>query len=77
MSVGVLSEMIHAHTTGKKVYVIYPFTAISPFLEYNATRIWAPGPGDPNPRTPGEVEAFMTRAAAEVVAHLLREFSPR
>ena len=73
MSFGVLSEMIHAHTTGKKVYVIYPFSTLSPFLEYNATRVFAPRPGEPNPRTPEEIAAFMARASDEVIEELLRE----
>lgn len=74
MSFGVLSEMIHAHATGKKVYIIYPFTSISPFLEYAATRVWTPAPGAPNPHTPEEIEAFMERATAEVRQELLREY---
>jgi len=74
MSFGVLSEMIHAHTTGKKVYVIYPFSTLSPFLEYNATRVFAPRPGEPNPRTPDEIAAFMARATDEVVQELRREY---
>jgi len=65
--------MIHAHTTGKKVYVIYPFSTLSPFLEYNATRVFAPRPDEPNPRTPEEIQVFMARASDEVIEELLRE----
>jgi adenylate kinase len=75
MSFGVLSEMIHAHTTGKKVYVIYPFPAISPFLEYHATRIFAPSPETPAPRTPEEIAAFMAQAADLVIEELRREYA--
>jgi hypothetical protein len=74
MSFGVLSEVIHAHTTGKKVYVIYPFPTISPFLEFYATRVWTPPADRPPPRTPEEIEAFMLEAAADVERHLLQEF---
>jgi|GEM_PF-781602 len=74
MSFGVLSEVIHAHTTGKKVYVIYPFPTISPFLEFYATRVWTPPADRPAPRTAEEIEAFMLEAAADVERHLLQEF---
>ncbi len=77
MSFGVLSEMIHAHTTGKKVYVIYPFSSLSPFLEYNATRVFAPRADQPNPRTAEEIQAFMARASGEVIQELLREDGPQ
>jgi adenylate kinase len=73
MSFGVLSEMIHAHTTGKKVYVLYPFRSLSPFLEYYATSVRTPGPDEPEPRTAAEVEAFMARAGQALVADLLGE----
>ncbi len=75
MSFGVLSEMIHAHTTGKKVYIIYPYASISPFLEYNATRVWTPGSNGANPGTPEEIQAFMERATEEVRQELLREYN--
>ncbi len=75
MSFGVLSEMIHAHTTGKKVYVIYPFPAISPFLEYHATRVFSPPPEAPAPRTPEEIAAFMAQAADLVIEELRREYT--
>jgi adenylate kinase len=70
MSFGVLSEMIHAHTTGKKVYVIYPFKAISPFLEFYATDVLAPGPDEADPPTPEEIAAFMERAGDALIARL-------
>ncbi len=77
MSFGVLSEMIHAHTTGKKVYVLYPFSAMSPFLEFSATRVFAPSPEEANPRTPEEIEEFMARAGDEVVEELRRAYAPQ
>jgi hypothetical protein len=73
MSFGVLSEMVHAHTTGKKVYVLYPFKSISPFLEFYATAVLNPGPDEPDPQTPEEVAAFMGRAADRLLALLLAE----
>ncbi|MBI3975449.1 MAG: hypothetical protein HY334_03570 [Armatimonadetes bacterium] len=74
MSFGALSEMIHAHATGKKVYIIYPFASISPFLEYAATRVWTPGPDGANPQGPEDIQTFMSRAAQEVKQELLREY---
>ncbi|MDQ7849111.1 MAG: hypothetical protein RB148_02390, partial [Armatimonadota bacterium] len=59
----------------KKVYVIYPFPAISPFLEYHATRIFAPSPETPPPRTPEEIAAFMAQAADQVIEELRREYA--
>ncbi|MDR7521974.1 MAG: hypothetical protein QN168_05865 [Armatimonadota bacterium] len=73
MSFGVLSEMIHAHTTGKKVYIVYPFRSLSPFLEFYATRVYNPGPGEPDPQTPADIEAFMGRAAARLLEDLLAQ----
>lgn len=73
MSFGVLSEMIHAHTTGKKVYILYPFQSISPFLEFYATGVHTPKPDERDPETPEEIVAFMGRAAEEVEARLIRE----
>jgi adenylate kinase len=70
MSFGVLSEMIHAHTTGKKVYVLYPFRSISPFLEFYATGVQNPRADEPDPRTPDEVAGFMRRAADRLMAEL-------
>jgi adenylate kinase len=70
MSFGVLSEMIHAHTTGKKVYILYPYKSISPFLEYYATRVYTPGPGEKDPRTPEQIAAFMERAGEALIAEL-------
>ncbi|MGH2453289.1 MAG: hypothetical protein ACRDF5_05935 [bacterium] len=75
MSFGVLSEMIHAHATGKKVYIIYPFAAMSPFLDYAATRVWRPSPDGAGPHGAEEIERFMARAAGEVEAELLREYA--
>lgn len=76
MSFGVLSEMIQAHTNGKKVYIIYPFSSLSPFLEYNATRVWRPGPDEADPTTPEEIQAFMERAGEELTQELIREYGP-
>ncbi len=76
MSFGVLSEMLHAHATGKKVYIIYPFASMSPFLDYAATRVWRPTPDGAGPERPEEIERFMARAAGEVEAELLREYGP-
>lgn len=73
MSFGVLSEMIHARTTGKKVYILYPFKSISPFLEFYATGVYRPKADEPDPQTDQEVETFMHWAADEVEAALLRE----
>ncbi len=70
MSFGVLSEMVHAHTTGKKVYIVYPFKSLSPFLEYYATAVKTPGPEEPDPQTPQDVAAFMDRAGRALVAEL-------
>jgi adenylate kinase len=70
MSFGVLSEMIHAHTTGKKVYIVYPFKSISPFLEYYATGVYTPGPQDTDPKTPQQIAAFMERAGERLIAQL-------
>jgi adenylate kinase len=74
MSFGVLSEMIHAHATGKKVYVVYPFKSLSPFLEYYATAVKTPGPDEPDPQTPQEVAAFMDRAGQALVAELAAQY---
>jgi hypothetical protein len=73
VSFGVLSEMVHAHTTGKKVYILYPFRSISPFLEYYATAVRNPGANDRDPRTPEEIESFMANAADAFLGGLLRE----
>jgi adenylate kinase len=73
VSFGVLSEMVHAHTTGKKVYILYPFRSISPFLEYYATRVRTPGPDDPDPRTPDEILAFMRRTTDRFIGELRAE----
>jgi adenylate kinase len=70
MSFGVLSEMIHAHTTGKRVYVIYPFKSISPFLDYYATGVKRPGADDPDPQSPEEIAAFMDRAGRALIDEL-------
>ncbi|MBI3997859.1 MAG: hypothetical protein HY355_02420 [Armatimonadetes bacterium] len=75
MSFGVLSEMIHAHTTGKKVYILYPFKSISPFLEYYATAVLNPQPDDPDPQMPDEIAAFMRRAADRLITRLVAETS--
>jgi adenylate kinase len=75
MSFGVLSEVIHAHTTGKKVYVIYPFKSISPFLEYYATGVKTPKPDEADPRTPEEIATFMDRAGRALVAELSAQTS--
>lgn len=77
MSFGVLSEMIHAHTTGKKVYILYPFKSISPFLEFYATGVRTPHAEEPDPGTPESVEAFMAQASEELVRELLRENGPK
>lgn len=71
MSFGVLSEMIHAHTTGKKVYIVYPFKSISPFLEFYASGVYNPRPDEPDPQTPDEVEAFVQEAAGRLLADLV------
>ncbi len=73
MSFGVLSEMIHAHTTGKKVYIIYPFKSISPFLEYYASGVFNPKSEDADPQAPEEIAAFMRKAAGRLVDTLLAE----
>ncbi len=70
MSFGVLAEMIHARTTGKRVHILYPFRSISPFLEFYATGVHNPGPGEADPQTPEEVEAFMEVAADRLLKHL-------
>jgi adenylate kinase len=70
MSFGVLSEMIHAHTTGKKVYIIYPFKSISPFLEYYATGVKTPRPDEVDPTTPADVARFMDQAGRALIAEL-------
>jgi adenylate kinase len=75
MSFGVLSEMIHAHTTGKKVYIVYPFKSISPFLEYYATGVKTPRPDEADPKTPAEVVRFMDRAGRALVAELAAQVS--
>jgi adenylate kinase len=72
VSFGVLSEMVHAHTTGKKVYILYPFRSISPFLEYYATGVRAPRGDEPDPRTPAEIEGYMARASAGLIEDLRR-----
>jgi adenylate kinase len=74
VSFGVLSEMVHAHTTGKKVYILYPFRSISPFLEYYATAVRNPAANENDPRTPEEIETFMARAADAFLGGLLREY---
>jgi hypothetical protein len=71
MSFGVLSEMIHAHTTGKKVYILYPHRSISPFLEFYASGVQNPRPDEPDPQTPQEVAAFMGRAADRLMTELV------
>ena len=71
MSFGVLSEMIHAHTTGKKVYILYPHRSISPFLEFYASGVQNPRPGEPDPQTPQEVSAFMGQAADRLMGELV------
>ena len=70
MSFGVLAEMIHARTTGKKVYILYPHRSISPFLEFYATGMQNPKPDEPDPQTPAEVAAFMGRAADRLMTEL-------
>jgi adenylate kinase len=70
MSFGVLSEMIHAHTTGKTVYIIYPFKAISPFLEFYATDVLVPRPDEQDPHTPEEIAAFMDRTGGVLIEDL-------
>jgi hypothetical protein len=72
MSFGVLSEMNHAHTTGKKVYILYPFKSISPFLEYYATGVRNPRPDESDPQTPQEIIAFMRRATDALTEELLK-----
>lgn len=62
--------MIHAHTTGKKVYIVYPFKSISPFLEYYASGVYNPRPDEPDPQTPDEVEAFVQQAAGRLLENL-------
>lgn len=70
-SFGVLWEMMHAHANGKRVYILYPFKALSPFLEFNATRVFAPGPNAPEPRTPEEIRLFMRRVADDLLEILI------
>jgi len=72
MSFGVLGEMIHAHTTGKRVYIVYPFRSISPFLEFYATGVRNPGPDERDPQTPDEIAAFMRRASDVLADELIR-----
>jgi adenylate kinase len=76
VSFGVLSEMVHAHTTGKKVYILYPFRSVSPFLEYYATAVRNPTGDQRDPRTPEEIEAFMASEADAFLSGLLREYHP-
>jgi hypothetical protein len=73
MSFGVLSEMIHAHTTGKRVYILYPFKSISPFLEFYATGVVNPGTEEADPETPPQVAAFMRDAADRLLGRLVAE----
>lgn len=73
MSFGVLAEMIHAHTTGKEVHILYPFKSISPFLEFYATRVYTPDPDQPDPQTPEEIGTHMDRAADAIIGDLLAE----
>ncbi len=40
LSPGVLSEVNFGHTHNKDVYAIFPFGAVSPFLEYYTTKIF-------------------------------------
>jgi adenylate kinase len=70
MSFGVLSEVIHAHTTGKKVYIIYPFKSISPFLDFYATGVKIPGAAERDPQGPAEIAAFMDRAGQALIGEL-------
>jgi len=73
MSFGVLSEVIHARTTGKKVFILYPFRSISPFLEFYATGVFNPQSDEPDPQTPAEVAAFMGQAADRLMGQLVAE----
>jgi adenylate kinase len=73
MSFGVLAEMIHAHTTGKKVYIVYPYKSISPFLEYYASGVFNPRRDEADPRTPGEIVGFVRRASDRLVDALLAD----
>ncbi len=73
MSFGVLAEMIHAHTTGKKVYILYPFKSISPFLEFYATGVRNPRPDESDPLTSEEIAAFMRRATDALTEELLAD----
>ncbi len=73
MSFGVLSEMIHAHTTGKKVYIVYPHKSMSPFMEFYATGVRTPSPGEADPATPAEVAAFMRSACDALLEELTAE----
>ncbi|MGQ0549294.1 MAG: hypothetical protein ACT4PY_06465 [Armatimonadota bacterium] len=73
MSFGVLAEVTHAHTTGKKVYILYPYKSISPFLEYYATGVRTPRADEPDPQTPEQIAAFMQRAAEALLQELTRD----
>ncbi len=73
MSFGVLSEMIHAHTTGKKVFIIYPFRSISPFLEYYASGVFNPRVDEADPQTPEDIVTFVRGAADRLIDTLLAE----
>jgi adenylate kinase len=73
MSFGVLAEVIHAHTTGKRVYILYPFKSISPFLEFYATGVVNPGTEEADPETPPQVAAFMRDAADRLLGRLVAE----
>lgn len=75
MSFGVLSEMIHAHTTGKKVYIIYPQKSMSPFMEFYATGVRTPAPEEADPATADEIAEFMHRAGDALLAELTAEGS--
>lgn len=75
MSFGVLSEMIHAHTTGKKVHILYPFKSISPFLEFYATGVYNPRPDEQDPQAPEEIEGFMQQGADRLIKTLVAEAS--
>lgn len=73
MSFGVLAEVTHAYTTGKKVYILYPYKSLSPFLEYYATGVRNPRPEEPDPQTPEQIAAFMQRAADALLQELTRD----
>jgi hypothetical protein len=73
MSFGVLAEMIHAHTTGKRVYIVYPYKSISPFLEYYASGVFNPHPDENDPQTPAEILAFVRRASDRLMDALLAD----